>query len=184
ALKLSNPMRKHLFSTAIVLSLLFFKSFTLSAQTVRINEVMSSNAAVLTDEDGDYPDWIELYNAGTSAINLEDYGLSDDEEEPFRWVFPDVSLQPNSFLVVFASGKNRKPLSGNLHTDFSISAQGEMLLLTTPNGIRVDSVDCPALQTDISFGRLGNEPEVWKYFVPSSPGQINATADMACCRPR
>ncbi|HQQ12533.1 MAG TPA: CotH kinase family protein [Bacteroidales bacterium] len=176
-------MRKHLFSTAIVLSLLFFKSFTLSAQTVRINEVMSSNAAVLTDEDGDYPDWIELYNAGTSAINLEDYGLSDDEEEPFRWVFPDVSLQPNSFLVVFASGKNRKPLSGNLHTDFSISAQGEMLLLTTPNGIRVDSVDCPALQTDISFGRLGNEPEVWKYFVPSSPGQINADSGYGMLSP-
>ena len=155
---------------------LFFVLLTPAAvfsQSLVLNEIMSSNAVALADEDDDYPDWIELYNAGSTSINMEDYGLSDDPEEPFRWIFPDITLQSGEYLVVFASGKNRKPVNGNLHTDFSISAEGEPLLLTTPNGQLVDSVYSPPLQTDISYGRLGNDLSIWKFFSPSSPGQVN-----------
>lgn len=154
-----------------------------TAQNLRLNELMSSNAAVLADEDGDYPDWIELYNAGSTTVVLEDYALSDDPEEPFRWIFPDIAIPPNSYLIVFASGKNRKPLNGNLHTDFSLSAQGEPLILVNPNGIRLDSLMCPPLQTDISYGRLGNEPEIWKFFQPSTPGAPNADSGYGMLAP-
>jgi len=74
-----------------------------------INEVQTSNKSTISDEDGDFEDWIELYNAGVSAVNLYQYGLSDDQSEPFKWRFPSVILEPKGQLLVFASGKNRKP---------------------------------------------------------------------------
>jgi len=72
-----------------------------------INEVMSSNETILKDEDGDFPDWIELYNRGDSLSNLEGYGISDDKQNLKKWVFPKISLLPNEHLLFFASGKDR-----------------------------------------------------------------------------
>ena len=85
--------------------------------SVVINEVMASNGMTLSDEDADYPDWIELYNAGDAAVNLEGWGLSDDYDDPFQWTFPDTVLEPGRFLVVFASNKDRVSQSVNLTRD-------------------------------------------------------------------
>lgn len=147
----------------------------LSAQNLRLNEMMSSNATTLADEDGDYPDWIELYNAGSQPLNLFNYGLSDDPVQPFRWRFPAITIQPGAYLVVFASGKNRVTGS-TLHTNFSINAQGEPLTLKSPEGITIDSLGPVALQRDISWGRLSGSPEQLRYFSPASPGTSNNTA--------
>ncbi|MBN1482885.1 lamin tail domain-containing protein [candidate division KSB1 bacterium] len=68
---------------------------------------MSSNESIVSDEEGDFPDWIELYNAGVSSINLEDYAISDDSLNLTKWVFPNTSLLPNEHLLLFASGKDR-----------------------------------------------------------------------------
>src|SRR5688572_2035520 len=72
---------------------------------VIINEVCTYNGAVLEDEDGDEPDWIELYNSGSLAVDLYHFSLDRGDVEP--WYFPQVTLQPEAFLVVFTSGKNR-----------------------------------------------------------------------------
>ena len=80
------------------------------AQSVQLNEIVSSNASTIFDEDGDYPDWIEIYNSGESSLQLKGFGLSDDINKPFEWVFPEVELSPSSFFVLFASGKNRLDL--------------------------------------------------------------------------
>jgi hypothetical protein len=61
---------------------------TVSAQGMVINEIQSANSKTIADEDGDHPDWIELYNAGTTAVDLAGYGISDDADTPFKWVFP------------------------------------------------------------------------------------------------
>jgi len=79
----------------------------LFAQSIFINEVMSSNNETIFDEDGDSPDWIEIFNADTTVISLGSFGLSDDVTDPFKWEFPNVSIPPQDFLLVFASGKNR-----------------------------------------------------------------------------
>ena len=79
------------------------------AQTIAINEVMASNASTIADEDGNYEDWIELYNYGDEPINLSGFGLSDDSGNPMRWVFPDVTINPGEYLLVWASGKDRRP---------------------------------------------------------------------------
>ncbi len=87
---------------------LFFWAFSyLTAQNICVNEVMSSNSFYY-DEDGDTPDWIELYNNGSDEISLEGFALSDDSSNPFQWQFPDISLAPEDFLFVFASDKDRK----------------------------------------------------------------------------
>ncbi len=76
------------------------------AQVV-INEVCQRNGNVLMDKDGDYEDWIELYNAGKDTINLKNYSLADRKDRLRKWRFPEVLLPPNAYLIVFASGKNK-----------------------------------------------------------------------------
>ncbi|HTI71192.1 MAG TPA: CotH kinase family protein [Candidatus Limnocylindria bacterium] len=87
-----------------------------AAASVVINEVVSSNKSGLTDEDGDRPDWFELYNAGDAQVNLEGWGLSESKKSPFKWVLHQATLAPGKFLTIFASGKDRQPSvpTGNL----------------------------------------------------------------------
>ena len=73
-----------------------------------INEVLADNNGGLSDEDGEYTDWIEIYNYGEEEINLKGYGITNDLEEPFYWTFPDINISPKSFIIVRASGKDRK----------------------------------------------------------------------------
>jgi hypothetical protein len=81
----------------------------LNAQIV-INEGSNKNYQTLADEDGDYPDWIELFNAGTETVNLFGYTLSDRIDLPAQWEFPAINLEPGQFLVVYCSEKDRKPI--------------------------------------------------------------------------
>lgn len=78
-----------------------------SSQGLVINEVMSSNQTGLIDEDGERQDWIEIYNPSDQAVNLGGFGLSDNRNNLLKWTFPDVTILPNDYLTVFASGKNR-----------------------------------------------------------------------------
>jgi hypothetical protein len=77
---------------------------------------MSSNTSTIQDEDGDYPDWIELFNITDDPINLLDYGLSDDPAEPLKWTFPDITIPAKDFLLIFASDKNRKTVVNHWET--------------------------------------------------------------------
>jgi hypothetical protein len=93
----------------VVFTLFFAVSmvFILPAQ-VSINEICSRNASLLIDEDGEASDWIELFNSTEDTINLQGWWLSDDLTELQKWSFPDLVLPPDSFALLFASGKNRK----------------------------------------------------------------------------
>ena len=72
-----------------------------------INEFVAANVTGLTDEDGDYSDWLELYNPEIYSLDLSGYGLSDNPVEPFKWTFPDINIGSKGILLLFASGKNR-----------------------------------------------------------------------------
>jgi hypothetical protein len=77
---------------------------------VLINEFSSSNITGLTDEDGEYSDWIELYNKSSSSVSLDGYYLSDDISLLKKWTFPAARLKANSYMLIYASGKNRTAL--------------------------------------------------------------------------
>ncbi len=92
-----------------VLALLLTAPFSLNAQNVRLNEIMASNASTIADEDGDFEDWIELYNAGSEPVDLSGWGLSDNYDNPFKWSFPqDTTIGAGAHLLVWASGKDRQ----------------------------------------------------------------------------
>lgn len=96
------------FFLIIIFLVVVSKNDIMFGQSLVINEVMASNGATIRDEDGDTPDWIELYNRGQQPIDLNGFGLSDDITAPYKWTFPAVSLPPNHFLLVFASDKDRR----------------------------------------------------------------------------
>jgi hypothetical protein len=95
---------------------------------------MADNDRTLRDENGDDVDWIELHNPSTRDVSLAGWGLSDNRNQPFKWQFPDVVLAARSFLVVYASEKNRTNVPGRLHTNFKLDASGEYLGLTDATG--------------------------------------------------
>ncbi|NLK50568.1 MAG: hypothetical protein GX294_07955, partial [Candidatus Cloacimonetes bacterium] len=140
-----------------------------------INEIMASNETTIADSDGDFEDWVELWNLSEEPVSLEGWGLSDKASEPFRWVFPNVALQPNQFILVWCSKKDRSVAGAPLHTNFGISASGEALYLTHPSGEQADFVPATALQTDISLGRYPDGTGPWFFFDEPTPGALNTT---------
>jgi hypothetical protein len=87
-------------------------SLQMAIGQVFINEGSNKNYLNIADEDGDFSDWIELYNAGTDTVKLADYTLSDNPDNPGKWAFPNVNLLPGEYKTVFCSGKDRRPISG------------------------------------------------------------------------
>jgi hypothetical protein len=101
-------MHKKTTITLLFSLIILYVALPIYSQNLKINEVMASNSTTITDEDGDYPDWIELYNHGSDTIDLNGYGLSDNENNPFKWVFPNIIFQPQQHLLIFASDKDRR----------------------------------------------------------------------------
>ncbi len=102
-----------------------------------ITEFMANNRVTIEDEDGDATDWIELFNSGTEPVNLEGYFLTDAADTLTMWSFPAVEIAENGFLLVFASGKDRRNPGSELHTNFRLSSDGEYLALVNPDGTSV-----------------------------------------------
>lgn len=166
-----------LFSTFFALFLLFFgmAGSHVFAQNLHLNEIMSANDATLADEDGDFEDWIEIFNSGDTPINLSGFGLSDDGDEPFEWTFPDTTIQPGGFILVWASDKNRSVPGGELHTNYGVSAGGEQLFLTHSNGTLLDQSPERELEDDISLGRQPDGTGNWFLFDEPTPGVANTS---------
>lgn len=141
-------------------------------QIIVINEFMSSNSSTIQDEDGDFSDWIELYNPLPEAINLEGYYLSDDTLNPGKWQFPTVHIPSNGFIIVFASDKNRLD-SLHLHTNFKIKNEGETLLLSDDQLNKVDLQQPVSLSSDISYGRFPDGGTTQLVLTSPTPGFPN-----------
>jgi hypothetical protein len=139
-----------------------------------ISEVMSDNSATLADEDGAFPDWIELFNPTAAAINLTGHFLTDDDSEPMKWAFPDVPLPAGGHLIVFASGKNRANPLAPLHTNFQLDRDGEYLALIGPGPVLLHEFNpLPSLDADISFGVLGGDLNTAQPMGRPTPGALN-----------
>jgi len=163
-----------LVATAIILS-----AFPLFSQTLVINELMPANLSTIADEDGDYNDWIEVYNPSGSAINLNGYFLSDDENNNVKWSFPNITIAPYNFVFIFASGKDRSIPGEEPHTNFKLKSSGEPVVLSNPQGVIIDQIIPDSIPTDISFGRQPDGNSSWYFFNDPTPGSVNNTQGYA-----
>jgi len=140
-------------------------------QSIVINELMSDNSSTLPDEDGDWSDWIELYNSSEVSINLNGYHLSDDRESLDKWTLPDIDLQPKSFLIIIASGKDSKNID-ELHANFKIASNGEAIYLSSPSTM-IDSTASVSLKSDQVYQRFPDGGDDWGMSILSSPEMPN-----------
>jgi hypothetical protein len=131
---------------------------------VLVTEVMASNGESLADGDGNFSDWIELYNPTQETVNLAGWHLTDEATNLDKWTFPALPqsvLEPGEFLIVFASGQLVETYvdpGGYLHTDFALAAEGEYLALTDANDAIVHEYapQIPDQRRDVSYGVIEN----------------------------
>ncbi len=147
-----------------------------TAVPVVINEVLASNGHTLVDPQGEYDDWIELYNRGSTPVNLGGMYLTDDSTEPTRWQFPknasaQTTIPAHGYLLVWADGEVG---DSGLHTAFKLSAGGESIALFDRDGVTlIDSVSFEAQRTDISYGRFPDGADLWSPLTTPTPGIQN-----------
>ncbi len=159
-------------------------SVTLSAAaltpTVRINEFLASNASTngLRDEDKELNAWIELFNYGSSSVNLTGYALTDSAGDPGQWIFPATNLAAGQYLLVFASGKDRRAGATNLHTNFKLNPDGDYLALfnaeSPPTALSEFAPQFPSQRNDYSYGL--NSSNEWRYYRPATPRATNGNS--------
>ena len=131
----------------------------LLAANLIISEIMAANDHSIRDFDGETSDWIELHNAGDESANLDGWFLTDDARNLTKWPFPDgLSIDPDEYQVVHASGRDRIMPNQEIHTNFRLSSRGEFLALVARDG--EDSLSIvssfeprfPAMLDDVSYG--------------------------------
>ncbi len=155
--------------------LFVFSLFVLSkmgqAQIV-INEFVASNTSDFVDPDyNETGDWIELYNAGLSAVDVSGYTLTDNFNDTEKWKIPGgTQIASKGFLLFWADDHN----TGS-HTSFKLSADGEELALINPSGALVDSVSFGLQHINVSMGRNPNELTQWVFFSEPTPGKPNSS---------
>jgi hypothetical protein len=160
--------------TYLLMTFFFIGITTTASSQVVINEILTSNTTVNTDEDGTYQDWVELYNAGAGSVSLAGYGLTDDATLPYKWTFPAVTMASNSYLLIWCSDKNRTVVGQPLHTNWKISSAGETVTLTNAGGITADSVPATAIPSNISFGRVPNATGSFMFIQAVTPAAANS----------
>ncbi|OFY87667.1 MAG: hypothetical protein A3F72_13145 [Bacteroidetes bacterium RIFCSPLOWO2_12_FULL_35_15] len=162
---------------SIVISI--FSVPTKAIGQIVINEYSCSNVSTINDNYGDTPDWVELYNAGGSAVSLTGYYLSDKISNPTKWAIPlGVSIPSNGFLLIWCSGQNTM-VGTNIHAGFSLNqTKPEALVFTNPVGVIIDSMTLKPTQQGHSRGRTTNGGSAWGVFTTPSPIASNLNAKL------
>ncbi|MDA8896267.1 CotH kinase family protein [Bacteroidia bacterium] len=117
-----------------------------------INEVAASNKTIIADNQGDYDDWIELYNNTATEVSLKGYYLSDNSAEQ-KWIFPDVRIPANGYLLVWA---DKDTMSDGLHANFKLSSSGEGIFLWDTSKLLIDNISFGQQTEDRTIGRSPN----------------------------
>ena len=149
------------------------KEINVQPGDLEITEVMADNATFFADENGAYPDYVEIHNRTGNPVNLEGWYLSDKSEKLMRWQFPAITLPADGYLAVHCSGADRTGDPSHLHANFKISNKGDQVFLTQPGGVTVSYVKTPVMEADQCYSLL--ETGWSKQFSPS-PNFANTPA--------
>jgi len=154
------------------------------AGSLFINEIMADNDAIIEDPDeaGAFEDWIEVYNAGTAAVDLGGMYLTDDVSDPMQWQFPaGSSIAAGGFLLIWADGE---PEQGDNHASFKPSSGGETVALYDTDGTTlVDSIEFGAQVTDVAYGRTPDGSDTLSVLTMPTPGAANSVVGEANLAP-
>jgi len=137
---------------------------------------MASNSTTIPDEAGEFDDWMEIYNAGSTSIDIGGLYISDDLDDLEKWQIPEsdptlTTIESGGFLILWLDGDIDQ---GILHTDFKLSASGEAIVLTESDGESViDDYEFGSQIADVSYGRLLNGGNTWTAFIIPTPGTSN-----------
>ena len=134
--------------------------------SVVINEILPINSKNGSDEDGEFDDWIELFNLANEDIDISGFYLTDSKKQPTKWKFPTGTvINKNGFLIVWADGDSTH-VSG-LHTNYKLSSDGENVVLLSPDLEVLDLVEYPATVLEQSYARVPNGTGKFKWSVPT-----------------
>ncbi|MDP8220527.1 MAG: lamin tail domain-containing protein [Candidatus Stygibacter frigidus] len=153
-----------------------------------INEFLASNDFGAVDENGDHEDWIEIYNAGTTTVDLGGMYVTDDLTNLMTSMIPTndpsiTTIAPGEYLLLWA---DKEPEQGILHLDdVKLSGGGEQIGLTDIDGVTIlDSLTYGEQITDVSVGRMTDGSETWASFgagydTMPTPGEANGSGNSA-----
>ena len=143
---------------------------------IQLSEIMSENGSTLFSNSGDAPDWIEIVNSGSASVNLSKYSLLVESNINKVFVFPDVSIAPGEYLVIYAEGSDAATSGEALSAPFRLAASGgDSVVLLNAQGAAIDSVTTPELGVDEVFCR--DADGVWQISGAATPGRKNEIAD-------
>ena len=164
-----------LFALAIVLVIVFKKDDTyIKTGNLYINEIVASNSYSYKDSDGEFSDYIELYNDNSYDINLENYRLTDSIVDSNKWSFPHITIKAHEYLLVFASGKNKCKESDKCHANFKLSSMGETISLIDDTGNIISRVTYKELKNDYALSYFKG-----KYIITKpTPGKENNSEEI------
>lgn len=162
-------------STFLIAGMMIAASTTAKAQLV-INELMQSNVEYMMDDIKEFPDsWVELYNKGTEAVNLKDYKISNKNKPKKAWQLPDMTVEPNGFVVIFCDKEGKE--DNRLHADFRLESgkDGNLYLFKDGDDNPVDMLEGMAKMPapNVAYGRKTDGGDEWGYQLTPSAGKPN-----------
>jgi hypothetical protein len=152
-------------SMILIFSVSCKKTYENADAGVVINELMPVNSSTVADQNGQFDDWIELYNYTSSTIDLSGYFLSDDKKDITKWQFPHGTLiGPKGYLIIWADNDT---LQAGLHADFKLSSAGEDVLISDAAGKLIDKVSFPAQNLELSYSRIPDGTGEFQWHSPT-----------------
>ncbi len=137
-----------------------------------ISEILAKNTYSYKAEDGNYYDYIELYNGYDYDINLHGYHLSDNEFNVKKWTFPDITIKAKDYLIIYASGNDTCDYEKRIcHTNFKLSSDGETLTFTDSGGNVINKISYGSYLNDVSYGFYKGK---YGFLVSPTPGKENS----------
>ena len=142
----------------------FSYSLNLNPGDLVINELMSNNNSTVFDDNGDYEDWIELFNTTNFPISTKGLYLTDTISHLQQWELPNYIIHPNSYFVIWADNDENQ---GSIHSNFKLSNLGEKIILSNADSSVIDSVSFITQLEDISFARNPNGIGLFEMMLPT-----------------
>lgn len=141
---------------------------------ILINEYSTSSTQTVTDEDGEFVSFVEIYNSSDKELRLKGCYLTDDYKDKTKWAFPDVKIKPKEYFVVYLSGKAKEYDGKNYaHADFVLNGKEQALYLLDNKGKTVDSIEVFELVSNLTYGRNKDNLKEFLYFAKATPGKAN-----------